>query len=65
MLERQGYPAARFRDEVPEGPLTIICGSGYRSTIASSLLHRARYQHVTNVIGGMGDWVAARYPVTL
>ncbi len=46
-------------DDVPREPLTIICGSGYRSTIACSLLSRAGRKHVTNVIGGMAAWKAA------
>lgn len=36
------------RDE----PLAVVCGSGYRSSIASSLL-AARGFHVQNVVGGM------------
>lgn len=49
-------------EDVPHQPLTVICGSGYRSTIASSLLTRAGFDKLTNVIGGMSAWTAAAYP---
>ena len=37
-------------------PLAVICGSGYRSTIAASLLLRAGYTRLQNVMGGMGAY---------
>lgn len=41
-------------DECPKDePLAIICGSGYRSTIAASLLMRAGFTRLQNVMGGM------------
>jgi hydroxyacylglutathione hydrolase len=48
--------------EVPAGPLSVICGSGYRSTIACSLLMRASHEQLTNIIGGMEAWSAAKLP---
>lgn len=39
--------------------LALICGSGYRSTIAASLLERAGIDKVTNVSGGMIAWMKA------
>ena len=50
--------------DISHQPLTIMCGSGYRSTIATSLLLRAGYDKLTNVIGGMGAWMKAGYPTT-
>jgi hydroxyacylglutathione hydrolase len=41
----------------------VICASGYRSTVAASVLARAGVTGVTNVIGGMQAWEAARLPV--
>jgi hydroxyacylglutathione hydrolase len=41
--------------EVPLGPLAVMCGSGYRSSIATSLLERAKRSYVVNVNGG---WAA-------
>ncbi len=42
-------------DEVPEGPVAIMCGSGYRSSIGTSFLERAGRSDVVNVRGG---WAA-------
>jgi len=45
--------------EVPCEPLFVLCGSGYRSSIACSLLQRAGRGHVTNVAGGWAAWEAS------
>ncbi len=50
-----------------DAPLAVICGSGYRSSIAASLLLARGFARVQNVMGGMGayqetrcaDWQAA------
>jgi rhodanese-related sulfurtransferase len=34
-------------------PLTILCGSGYRSSIAASLLEAEGFERLNNVMGGM------------
>jgi hydroxyacylglutathione hydrolase len=34
-------------------PLTVLCGSGYRSSIAASLLETKGFERLTNVMGGM------------
>lgn len=50
-------------DEVPDHgrPLAVVCGSGYRASVAASLLaHHGR--DVVNVLGGMAAWRAAGYP---
>lgn len=44
-------------------PVAVICGSGYRASIASSLLKRAGFNSMINVIGGMSAWKAASLPV--
>jgi hydroxyacylglutathione hydrolase len=48
-------------DEVPRNgrPLAVICGSGYRSTVAASVLKRAGFEDVRNVPGGMRAWRSA------
>lgn len=38
--------------EVPEGPLAVLCGSGYRSAIACSLLLRNGRRDILDVPGG-------------
>lgn len=50
-------------EEVPAGPLLVICGSGYRSAIAASLLARAGRDEVAHVVGGMDAYRSAGQPV--
>jgi hydroxyacylglutathione hydrolase len=50
-------------DEVPDGPLLVICGSGYRSAIAASLLARAGRDDIAHVVGGMDAYRSAGFPV--
>jgi hydroxyacylglutathione hydrolase len=51
--------------EVPrDKPVYVVCGSGYRASIAASFLKREGYPHVTNVLGGMTAWKAAGLPIT-
>ena len=50
--------------EVPrDRPVAVVCGSGYRASIASSFLKREGYENVTNVLGGMAAWKAAGLPM--
>ncbi len=44
------------------GPIAIVCGSGYRSSIACSLLARRGVRNLSNVVGGMNAWRAAGLP---
>lgn len=39
------------------------CKSGYRSTIASSILKGAGFPQVMNVVGGLDAWQAHNLPV--
>jgi hydroxyacylglutathione hydrolase len=43
-------------------PLAVICGSGYRSSIAGSLLRNAGFTRVQNVMGGMGAYLETELP---
>ena len=45
--------------------LVVHCKGGYRSSIATSLLRRAGFQNVANLIGGFDAWKAANLPSTL
>jgi hydroxyacylglutathione hydrolase len=52
----------RLRAVPTSGPLHVICGSGYRSSVAISVLLRAGYTEVTNVAGGMNAWRKQHLP---
>ncbi len=51
------------RGEMPErdpaAPVTVVCGSGYRSTVAASLLTANGFRRVRNLAGGMDAWTDA------
>jgi glyoxylase-like metal-dependent hydrolase (beta-lactamase superfamily II)/rhodanese-related sulfurtransferase len=47
----------------PQLPVVVYCASGYRSVIASSLLSRAGFTDVSDLLGGFGAWAAAGLPV--
>jgi glyoxylase-like metal-dependent hydrolase (beta-lactamase superfamily II) len=42
-------------------PIALICAGGYRSSIATSLLERQGFTRLSNVVGGMAAWAAARH----
>jgi hydroxyacylglutathione hydrolase len=46
-------------------PIAIACGSGYRSTVAASVLERAGFTDLVNLTGGMAAWTRAGLPVVL
>jgi hydroxyacylglutathione hydrolase len=53
-------------DEVPrDKPLAVICSVGRRASIGASLLLRAGFPKVYNVLGGMDAWTSAGFPVTV
>ncbi len=49
----------RFAEVPKDRPVAVVCGSGYRASIASSFLKREGYPDVANVLGGMTAWKAA------
>jgi hydroxyacylglutathione hydrolase len=49
-------------DEV-RSDVAVICASGYRSSIATSLLERGGVENVVNVAGGTSAWIRAGYRV--
>jgi len=42
----------------------VICGTGYRSSIGTSILEQNGFKDVVNTLGGMTAWYAATYPTT-
>jgi hydroxyacylglutathione hydrolase len=61
------WPLDNFKVSPPEvdrdRPIAVHCKSGYRSMIACSLLQRAGFRNVTNVVGGFDAWQQAKLPV--
>jgi hydroxyacylglutathione hydrolase len=57
------WPLDNFKVAPPEidrnVPIAVHCKGGYRSMIACSLLERAGFQNVVNVVGGFDAWQAA------
>lgn len=53
----------KFDQLDPALPTYVICQSGYRSSIAASLLENAGFASVFNVVGGTKAWIEAGLPV--
>jgi hydroxyacylglutathione hydrolase len=48
-------------DDVPrDRPIVVTCGSGYRSSIAVSLLEAHGFRRLSDLVGGMAAWHASR-----
>lgn len=59
-----GGELARRTAELPKDqPIHVVCGSGYRSSVATSVLRRAGFRDVVNVDGGMNAWNRQKLPV--
>ncbi len=52
----------RLQELPSDQPLIVYCASGYRSTIATSLIRREGRDEVLNLVGGLGAWDSARLP---
>ena len=46
-----------------QAEVAVLCGSGYRSTVAASILQRHGFRQVRNVPGGMDAWDSEGLPV--
>jgi glyoxylase-like metal-dependent hydrolase (beta-lactamase superfamily II)/rhodanese-related sulfurtransferase len=61
------WPLDNFKIAPPEIdrdlPIAVHCKGGYRSMIACSLLQRAGFLNVVNVVGGFDAWQEAKFPV--
>jgi hydroxyacylglutathione hydrolase len=61
------WPLDRLKDSLPplekDTVIAVHCKSGYRSTIACSLLQRAGFTNVLNVVGGFDAWQQEQLPV--
>lgn len=43
-------------------PIAVTCGVGHRGSLAASMLERAGFSDVRNLLGGMRAWKAAQLP---
>jgi hydroxyacylglutathione hydrolase len=53
----------RLRNLDPGRPVVVYCASGYRSSLAASLLQASGFRDVRNVPGSYAAWTAAKFPV--
>jgi hydroxyacylglutathione hydrolase len=44
-------------------PLVVYCAGGYRSSLAASLLQRAKFARVAEIAGGLAAWESAHLPI--
>jgi len=63
MLKPLPKLTAMLEDLDRECPIAVHCKSGYRSSIGTSLLKRAGFRDVLNMIGGIDAWKACGLPV--
>jgi hydroxyacylglutathione hydrolase len=54
---------ARLRGLNPVAPVVVYCASGYRSSLAASLLQASGFRNVRNVPGSYAAWTAAGFPI--
>jgi len=64
--QAQLWPLDRLKDSLPpinkDAAIAVHCKSGYRSMIACSLLMRAGYRNIRNVVGGFDAWQREQLP---
>ena len=69
IAEAEFYPLDKFHNALPaiarDQRLAVHCKSGYRSMIACSMLQRAGFHNVMNVVGGFDAWQEAGLPVAV
>jgi hydroxyacylglutathione hydrolase len=58
-VELGALASDRLAVELPEGPVTVMCGHGERAMTAASLLARAGHQDLRVAIGGPKEWQRA------
>ncbi len=51
-----GQLPARHTELDPTRPTVVFCAGGYRSSVAASVLRRAGFGDVSDVLGGYGAW---------
>ena len=59
-----GYLESRVEEVPRDCPVVVVCNVGNRASLAASILTRAGFQNVQNVLGGMIAWTNAGYQTT-
>ncbi|MEO1064519.1 MAG: MBL fold metallo-hydrolase [Actinomycetota bacterium] len=52
-----GQVPARLAELDRDAPTVVYCAGGYRSSVAASVLRRAGFADVSDLLGGFGAWV--------
>jgi hydroxyacylglutathione hydrolase len=60
-----GHLQERLHEVPSDKPIAVICNVGHRAGLGASILLRAEYKNVYNVLGSVKAWVAAGFPVTI
>jgi rhodanese-related sulfurtransferase len=58
-IELGALAGDRLPAELPEGPVTVMCGHGERAMTAASLLARAGHKDLRVALGGPKEWQRA------
>ena len=59
-----GHLGQRLVEVPKDKPVAVICSVGHRAGLGASILLRAGYRKVYNVLGSVKAWVATGFPVT-
>jgi hydroxyacylglutathione hydrolase len=51
-----GQLTSRLDELQPDRPTVVYCAGGYRSSVAASVLRRAGFDDVSDILGGYGAW---------
>ncbi len=59
-----GHLEVRLTEVPKDKPVAVVCTVGHRAGLGASILLRAGYKEVYNVLGSVKAWVAAGFPTT-
>jgi len=59
-----GHLEERIAEVSKDKPTAVLCRTGHRASLGASILLRAGYREVYNVLGSTMAWRAAGYPIT-
>jgi hydroxyacylglutathione hydrolase len=60
-----GHLEQRLSEVPRDRQIAVICSVGHRAGLAASILLRAGYPRVNNVLGSVQAWTAAGFPVVV